>query len=80
MTDGDHDNVDEEQDEQDLLKPILPPTPPLHNHHHHSNRDLEYGSIEIDDDHDFADQDKNDYFLIGIQTAIAICIHKFPGL
>ncbi|KAG2202310.1 hypothetical protein INT47_010758 [Mucor saturninus] len=22
--------------------------------------------------------DRNDYFLIGIQTAIAICIHKFP--
>lgn len=78
------DEQEEEQDERDLLKPILPPTPPLHNHphhhkRHHSHRDLEYGSIEIDDQ-DLVDQDKNDYFLIGIQTAIAICIHKFPGL
>ncbi|KAL7315448.1 Zinc transporter [Mucor circinelloides] len=76
------DEQEEEQDERGLLKPILPPTPPLHNHlhhhkRHHSNRDLEYGSIEIDDQ-DLVDQDKNDYFLIGIQTAIAICIHKFP--
>ncbi|KAL9544458.1 hypothetical protein MBANPS3_007613 [Mucor bainieri] len=90
MMDEDHDREEEEQDERDLMKPILPPTPPLHNHNHkhhhhqqqqqqhrHSNRDLEYGSIDIHD-HDLADQDKNDYFLIGVQTAIAICIHKFP--
>lgn len=74
---------EEEEEEVDLIKPILPPTPPLHNHHkhhhhHHSSRDLEYGSIIIHEED--LDQDKNDYFLIGIQTAIAICIHKFPGL
>lgn len=38
------------------------------NHHHHEYFDPVKGN----------DQD-NDYFRIGIQTAVAICIHKFPG-
>lgn len=83
MTDEGRFHGNDQQDERDLMKPILPPTPPLHNRHrhhkHHGNRDLEYGSIDIDD-HTLVDQEKNYYFLIGIQTAIAICIHKFPGL
>ncbi|KAG2190661.1 hypothetical protein INT46_011356 [Mucor plumbeus] len=82
---GEEENEQEEENDDNLIKPILPPTPPLHNHrkhkhhhhhHHHSNRDLEYGSIIIHNED--LNQDKNDYFLIGIQTAIAICIHKFP--
>ncbi|GAA5797398.1 hypothetical protein HPULCUR_002782 [Helicostylum pulchrum] len=48
-----------------------------HDHHHFHNHQqpslMEYGPI-IEEEED----DKNDYFLIGMQTAIAICIHKFP--
>lgn len=52
-----------------------------HHHHHHHQHDneqpslIEYGSMILEEEED----DKNDYFLIGMQTAIAICIHKFPG-
>ncbi|KAI8647471.1 Zinc/iron permease [Parasitella parasitica] len=82
---NDNDILEQEVEERDLMKPILPPTPPpLHNHHHRhhrhhhhlGDRDAEYGSITIHDED--LEQDTNDYFLIGIQTAIAICIHKFP--
>ncbi|KAI8354029.1 Zinc/iron permease [Blakeslea trispora] len=37
----------------------------------------EYGSVTLHH-HENDPADKADYFLIGIQTAIAICIHKFP--
>ncbi|KAI8969233.1 hypothetical protein BDF20DRAFT_826842 [Mycotypha africana] len=41
------------------------------------NHDVEYGTVVVGDashvDH------KKDFLSIGIQTAIAICIHKFPG-
>lgn len=62
--------------------------PLLHNHHdkphhHHHTREsiIEYGSVLItsEDNDDEMTTEKNDYFLIGMQTAIAICIHKFPG-
>jgi zinc transporter ZupT len=71
-----------------------PPPPPNHHHHRHSHtlsqhphshnhhhqvQDMEYGSIMITSVQDIITAEKNDYFLIGIQTAIAICIHKFPG-
>ncbi|CAO3645637.1 unnamed protein product [Mucor hiemalis] len=60
--------------------------PLLHNqhdkpHHHHHRREsiIEYGSVLItSEDNDEMTTEKNDYFLIGMQTAIAICIHKFP--
>lgn len=56
----------------------------LKDHQHHTPT-IEYGTIPnttitiattttVD-----TEETKNDYFLIGIQTAIAICIHKFPG-
>lgn len=56
-----------------------------HNHHHHHygrEGDIEYGSIMITSSQqqdNIITTEKNDYFRIGIQTAIAICIHKFPG-
>jgi ZIP family zinc transporter len=63
-------SITKDSRETDITKPILS------QHHHHVQEDLEYGtmtnSAAIDDN-------KSDYFLIGIQTAIAICIHKFPG-
>lgn len=49
--------------------PIIP-------HHHHTST-IEYGTITNNDQ--VLTTEKNDYFLIGMQTAIAICIHKFPG-
>jgi ZIP family zinc transporter len=54
------------QEEQDTMKPL-----PKHHHEH-------YGSIQVTTTS--TSNSKNDYYLIGIQTAIAICIHKFPGL
>lgn len=57
-------------------EPILQRHDHHHNHHHNNQQPslMEYGSI-VEEEED----DKNDYFLIGMQTAIAICIHKFPG-
>lgn len=45
---------------------------------------IDYGSTENELDHHHHRHDSNasnkqDYFRIGIQTALAICIHKFPG-
>lgn len=51
-------------------------TPIIHHHHHHTST-IDYGSITNNDQ--VIITEKDDYFLIGMQTAIAICIHKFPG-
>lgn len=68
--------------------------PHLHNHRHHhlhhdfghehisvvNNKDMETGDTHShqDDSLDLA-HDKEQFWSIGIQTAIAICVHKFPG-
>ncbi|KAI7907212.1 Zinc/iron permease [Cokeromyces recurvatus] len=75
----------ESNEEDNTSKPILP------YHHHHSRRVdmIEYGTIVVSEEgaeedevdninHSHLHENKADYFLIGIQTAIAICIHKFP--
>jgi ZIP family zinc transporter len=49
--------------DSDVTKPILS---------HHHVQDIEYGTMATP-------AIRNDYFVIGIQTAVAICIHKFPG-
>lgn len=46
--------------------------PSTHDHHHHSHHHHE--SME-----EVVANDPKHYFSIGIQTAIAICVHKFPG-
>ncbi|KAI8075466.1 Zinc/iron permease [Gilbertella persicaria] len=48
---------------------------PLFSHQHHHHEERGYGSMVIHSDHS---TERADYFLIGVQTAIAICIHKFP--
>lgn len=68
--------------------------PHLHNHrHHHLHHDLGHEHISIinnkdmenGDNHSHRDDsldlehDKDQFWSMGIQTAIAICVHKFPG-
>lgn len=36
-----------------------------------------YGTVQTN--MSTSDEDQKSYYLIGIQTAVAICIHKFPG-
>lgn len=54
-----------------------------HPHHHHHHHHHHSSSPSITNNDSIIEEDKNnindDYFRIGIQTAIAICIHKFPG-
>lgn len=57
-------------EEHDIINPILS------HHHHHQVQDIEYGTMTTTAS---AIHNRRHYFLIGIQTAIAICIHKFPG-
>ncbi|KAI8330443.1 Zinc/iron permease [Chlamydoabsidia padenii] len=50
---------------------------PLHDHHqhdHHSTSNNTHGN----GDHIDLDQEKEHFWSIGIQTAVAICVHKFP--
>ncbi|ORX53106.1 Zip-domain-containing protein [Hesseltinella vesiculosa] len=44
-----------------------------HDHDHHHHHDSEQDDQPVDLDHD-----RQRYWSIGIQTAVAICIHKFP--
>ncbi|KAI7850302.1 Zinc/iron permease [Circinella umbellata] len=46
-----------------------------HHHHHHPHSHSHHHHHHHSDEENKND---NDYFRIGIQTAIAICIHKFP--
>jgi zinc transporter ZupT len=48
-----------------------------HHHHHHHQNDPHHHSDA--DDHLDLEQDKEHFWSIGVQTAIAICVHKFPG-
>ncbi|KAI8878468.1 Zip-domain-containing protein [Backusella circina FSU 941] len=69
--------------EEDLRKPLQPQYHHHGNHHHHDHsthkhtHDLEYGTFE-DPSSSTTLSEQNSLFLIGIQTAVAICIHKFP--
>lgn len=44
-------------------------------HHHHQNDPHHHSDA---DDHLDLEQDKEHFWSIGVQTAIAICVHKFP--
>jgi zinc transporter ZupT len=65
-------------DELLINQPLLHDHKPNHHHHHRRESIIEYGSVLVTSE-DIIDEERNDYFLIGMQTAIAICIHKFPG-
>lgn len=45
-----------------------------HHHHHHQDNDNHHH-----DDHDDSSEDSHSFLRIGIQTAVAIGVHKFPG-
>ena len=68
--------VQEQQRNPDTMTSVKPLLSHPHHHHHRRESIIEYGSVLITQE----DQDeRNDYYLIGMQTAVAICIHKFPG-